>query len=569
MLKHKIKMEESQRIIQAIIDQIPDPILYIQPDYTVSLMNKAANNLNPSVSISDGVKCYNLIHYLQFPCTKDTTNCPLDLVRSTKTPSVSRQTWIDKNGDTCHVETHISPMLDTDGSIVGYLEVMHDITEQLSQVYQLTQEALHDPLTKLPNRRLLSDRINQAIEHKSRSGETFGVFFIDLDHFKKVNDTLGHLCGDNLLIEVAKRLRKVCRKGDTVSRIGGDEFVLIVENGVSNTHFMTVAAKIQALFNDPFFINEEKILSGCSIGVSVFPQDGNTTEALLHNADIAMYISKNAGRNQFHFFSSDMTQQAYAYLEMGMKLKTAINNEEFNLHYQPIYNIHTKKYASIEIFIRWNHPEEGLISASKFLPTAKKAGLMKEIDFWVIKKGFETYELLLSRNIAPDTLSLNLTTETLLLPEFLSTLKKLLISSCIEPCRIVFELMESQLLENTTASKRVIQELHALGVKVALDNFGIGNSSFVYLIDCAIDTLKIDQSLIHNFDIKDSLLVKSIISMSSVIGFQIVAQGVENTQHQLVLNEYGIDLFQGYAIAKPMNVDNLIHFLENNIYKRV
>ncbi|MDD5158951.1 MAG: EAL domain-containing protein [Sulfuricurvum sp.] len=576
MLKQPIEIVKNDEVIQAIIDQIPDPILYIKPDYTVTLMNKAANNLDLSVSINDSAKCYNLIHHSRFPCTEDIEYCPLEHVRSTKKPSISRHQRIDKKGDLHHVEISVSPMMDNEGSIIGYLEVMHDITEHLSIQHKLLQEAqrlshisMHDPLTMLPNRKLLTDRIDQAIEHKSRSGEMFGVFFVDLDHFKNINDSLGHLMGDKLLIEVAKRMRQVCRKGDTVSRIGGDEFVLVIENGISNTHFVTVAAKIQSLFNDPFIIDGEKIFSTCSIGISVFPQDGTTTETLLNNADVAMYASKNVGRNQFRFFSSDMTQQAYAYLQMGDDLKTAIFNEEFVLHYQPLFDFHSKVCSSIEVLIRWNHPQKGFMRPDDFLPVAKKAGLMKEIDLWVIQKAFDTFSALLSRNIAPDTISVNITTSTLFLPEFLSVLEKMIDKSRIDPHRIVFEIIESQLIKDAIIAQNVIKELHKIGIQVALDNFGTGYSSLSYLIDFGINTLKIDQSSIHNLNEKGALLIKSIVSLSNTIGLKMVAQGVETKEQQSFLIDNGINTMQGYVITKPMIANDLIQFLENTYHKAV
>lgn len=576
MLKHQIEIVNNDEVIQAIIDQISDPILYIKPDYTIMLMNKAANNLDLSVAVNDNVKCYNLIHHTQFPCTEDIENCPLAHARSTKKPSISLHQRTDKNGDIHYVEISISPIMDSEGTIIGYLEVMHDITEHHSIQHQLLEEAkrlsyisMHDPLTMLPNRKLLIDRIDQAIEHKSRSGEMFSVFFVDLDHFKNINDSMGHLMGDKLLIEVAKRMQKVCRKGDTVSRIGGDEFVLVIENGISNTHFVTVAAKIQRLFNEPFIIEGEKIFSTCSLGISIFPQDGTTTEILLNNADIAMYASKKIGRNQFRFFSSDMTREAYTYLQMGDDLKTAILNEEFVLHYQPLFDFHSKVYSSIEVLIRWNHPQKGFMHPDDFLPVAKKAGLMKEIDLWVIQKAFDDFSSLLSRNIAPDTISVNITPLTLFLPEFLSELEEMIDKSRIDPHRIVFEIIESQLIKDAIVAKNVIKELHQIGIQVALDNFGTGYSSLSYLIDFDIDTLKIDQSFIHNLNKKGALLIKSIVSLSNTIGVKMVAQGVETKQQQSFLIDNGINTMQGYVISKPMIANDLIQFLENSYHKAV
>ncbi|HEX5329778.1 diguanylate cyclase domain-containing protein [Sulfuricurvum sp.] len=312
----------TREMMQTMIDGIPDPILYIEQDYTIALMNKAAKDqAEDSVLLN---KCFNLAKKDMPACSEDGSACPMNSVKTTKQPITLRHLRKDKEGNKRHVEVHMRPVLDSEGEITAYLEITHDITEYLSIQDQLMAEtqklshiSMHDPLTHLPNRRLLMDRIEQAIQRKNRSGETFGIFFIDLDHFKEINDSLGHSSGDKLLIEVAKRMRHVIRKGDTLSRFGGDEFVLIIENGMDIAHFNKVAAKIQQLFHEPFIINNHKIYSACSIGISLFPQDGESAELLLSNADTAMYVSKNGGRHQFQFYTHTMTKVENEYLHIG------------------------------------------------------------------------------------------------------------------------------------------------------------------------------------------------------------------------------------------------------------
>ncbi|DAB29200.1 MAG TPA: hypothetical protein CFH84_10790 [Sulfurimonas sp. UBA12504] len=302
------QLNTTREMMQTMIDGIPDPVIYIEPDYTIAMMNKVAKEQTENSAFVK--KCFNLAQKTTPACSEDESLCPMLSVKETKQPTIVRHIRKDKEGNKRHVEVHMRPIFDPKGEISAFLEITHDITEYLSIQDQLTAEtqklsyiSLHDPLTHLPNRRLLMDRIEHAIERKKRTDEMFAVLFIDLDHFKEINDSLGHVNGDRLLIEAAKRMKKVIRKGDTLSRFGGDEFVLVIENGTQEDYFGKIANKIQHLFDDSFLINGHEIKNTCSIGVSIFPQDGENAEMLLNHADAAMYASKNNGRHQFQFFT--------------------------------------------------------------------------------------------------------------------------------------------------------------------------------------------------------------------------------------------------------------------------
>lgn len=303
-------LTHSRIMMQTIIDEIPNPVLYIEMDMRVSMMNKAAKALGGEGADTLYPKCYTVSSQTSGACSDGSHPCPIEYVSKTKKPSTLRHVHTDQNGKKHHVDIHARPIFDPEERLIAYLEIRHDISSYLDiqnhlrhETRKLTHISMHDPLTHLPNRRLLEDRINHAIEKKSRSGTQFALFFIDLDHFKEVNDSRGHLIGDQLLVYVAKRIRKVIRKGDTIARNGGDEFVLIIENEASDEHLIAVAEKIQQLFNDPFIINGEEIFTTCSIGISVFPKDGQSVESLLNNADTAMYTSKQAGRHRFGFYA--------------------------------------------------------------------------------------------------------------------------------------------------------------------------------------------------------------------------------------------------------------------------
>jgi len=359
-------LKTSKETMQTIIDEIPDPILYIKPDYTVLMLNDAAKKLNPNLTDDQPTKCYGLNYHLKHPCNEDDHICPIKQVQSSKQSTTVRQIHLLASGEKRHVEIHMRHIFDEDGTISAYLEISHDITDYitiqdqlLAETQKLSHISMHDPLTQLPNRRLLNDRIEQTIQHKLRSKGIFALFFIDLDHFKEINDSMGHLSGDQLLIEVAKRIAKVTRKGDTIARIGGDEFVLIIENGSDLVHFSQVAEKLKKLFETPFLIGGKKIFSACSIGISLFPNDGDNAEVLLSNADAAMYASKESGRNKYHFYAPQMREQASTHLQLGNDLKEAIKNHELTLFYQPLIDSKTHQCNSFEALIRWNSPKKG------------------------------------------------------------------------------------------------------------------------------------------------------------------------------------------------------------------
>jgi diguanylate cyclase (GGDEF)-like protein len=301
---------EANSTMQIIIDEIPDPILYISPNFDVVMMNESARKFGLEKSLQSKVKCYEISHHSSVVCSGDSYPCPVSFVKRTKTPTTLRHIHTTKEGEKRQIDVHMRPIFDENREIKAYLEIRHDITDYLEiqenllhQTKELSHLSLHDPLTHLPNRRLISDRIEQIIAHKIRYGGQFGVYFVDLDNFKIINDSLGHAVGDLLLIAIAKEMQGIIRHSDTVGRIGGDEFVFVVENGPKKNHYEKVAQNIQHIFDKPFILNGKEVYSSCSIGISIYPKDGDTAETLLDNADTAMYKAKKSGGKQYHFFA--------------------------------------------------------------------------------------------------------------------------------------------------------------------------------------------------------------------------------------------------------------------------
>lgn len=307
---------EANNTMQVIIDEIPDPILYISCDFDVLMMNKSARKFGLEKSLQSKVKCYEISHHSSVVCSGDTHPCPISYVKKTKTPTTLRHIHTTKEGDQRQIDVHMRPIFDENREIKAYLEISHDITDYLkvqehllNQAKELSHLSLHDPLTHLPNRRLVSDRIEQIIAHKVRYGGQFGVYFVDLDNFKIINDSLGHAVGDLLLIAIAKEMQGIIRQSDTVGRIGGDEFIFVIENGPQKNHYEKIAQNIQHIFEKPFILNGKEVYSSCSLGISIYPKDGNTAETLLDNADIAMYKAKKSGGKQYHFFAPSIRDE--------------------------------------------------------------------------------------------------------------------------------------------------------------------------------------------------------------------------------------------------------------------
>lgn len=563
-------VKNSQMMFQTVINEIPDPIVYINKDLSVAMLNDAAKKFNQEVAAKETFTCHELIFKNIQSCSSEAFVCPIKTIKKTKEPMTlyNLKAVIDEK-ERCF-DIHIRPLFDEENEIIGYIEIMHDMTEYVKINSRLVDEknklehlSMHDQLTRLPNRRLLNDRMEQVIRRKTRVKKSFGVFFMDLDHFKEINDSLGHLAGDILLVEFSKRMLHSIREQDTFARIGGDEFVLIVENSDDLKHYENFAQKIQEILKEPFIINEQKIYSACSIGISVFPKDGITPEKLISNADVAMYFAKRSGRRTFSFYSQEMTENTSAYLNIGSDLVRAIEEEELLLYYQPIRNMASGKFTKIEALLRWRHVQNGLMLPESFLPIAQKAGLLTRVDFLVLESVFKNFNAALFESLALESISVNITAETFFSKGFIEKLIHLIDLHTFEARFLVLEIVENQFMQDAVSAKKILHNLRSLGIKVAIDDFGTGNSSLSYLLEFPVDILKIDNSFVKNItsDKKALKLVKSILSLANILEYEVVAEGVElESQVDLLLQEK-IAYVQGFYFAKPMNYEDLKLFL--------
>jgi len=420
-------------------------------------------------------------------------------------------------------------------------------------------QAYHDILTGLPNRALFQDRLKYAVKHAKRYNKSMALFFIDLDHFKEVNDSLGHHIGDKLLIEVTKRFKSQIREDDTLARLGGDEFTIIVENLEKVHNASILAEKIQHILTKSMHIDGHTFYVTCSIGISTYPQDSKDIESLLKYADVAMYKAKDEGRNNIQFYSTEMTELATERFETQTHLRKGLENNEFVLCYQPQIDVKNGHLIGMEALIRWNHPLKGFILAEKFIDIAEETGMIVEIDKWVMETAMKQMSYWYEQGFNPGILSLNLSMRELRSDDFISEMSKTMKALKFDPEWLGLEITESHVMKNPDESILKLQQISNMGVNISIDDFGTGYSSLAYLKRLPVHRVKIDKSFISGIphDQEDLEIVKAIIALSRSLGLEIIAEGVENEEQRDILFEYGCEYIQGFYYSQPINAEEI------------
>lgn len=436
---------------------------------------------------------------------------------------------------------------------VGRVWSFRDVTKRVYLEEKLEYQATHDTLTDLPNRALLSDRINQAIAAAKRDHTFVGVLFFDLDRFKLINDSLSHEAGDELLKSFAKRIKESIREGDTLSRIGGDEFVMVLPNLHKEEEAMSIANKVLLLMQSPFLIAKRKVIVTASIGISLYPKDGKNSDELLKNADLAMYRSKESGSNQFQFYTDDLNKQSLEYLEKETELRQAITKNELFLCYQPQVKLTTGEIVAVEALIRWQHPKKGLLLPMDFIPLAEETGLIIPIGEWVLRTACLQNKAWQDSGFPPIRVAVNLANQQLKQPDLVAMIRNVLQETGLDPQYLEIELTENVLINNIEVINR-IHEIKEMGMKIALDDFGTGYTNINYLKQIPLNSLKLDKSIIDNIDSNrsDEVIMQAIIAMASSLNFEVLAEGVE-TQKQLdCLKTVNCENIQGFYFSKPL-----------------
>ena len=466
---------------------------------------------------------------------------------------------INKSGNLYHIWASINAIEDEMGAVSHIVAMFSDITEKKLSEERIYHLAHYDALTDLPNRLSLNDRLQHAMAYAQRHERLVAVMFLDLDHFKNINDTLGHAVGDSLLQAVAKRLLGCVRECDTVGRLGGDEFTIILTDIKHVNDAMIVAQKILEHLSKPFVLQDRELFITASIGVTLYPLDNDSPLELIKNADTAMYRAKDQGRNNYQFYTSDMNLLALANLELQSGLHKALQRAEFELHYQPQVNIKTGEIVGVEALARWRHPEKGLISPALFIPVAEESGLIVPIGEWVLRTACEQNMIWQRAGIKPIRMAVNLSARQFQQKNLLQMITQVLNETGMQPEYLELELTEGLVMQNAQVTIRILHQLKEMGIRVSIDDFGTGYSSLSYLKRFPIDTLKIDQAFVRDIttDPDDAAIATAIIAMAHSLKFKVVAEGVETQDQLTFLCNKACDEMQGYFFSRPLPAEEI------------
>ncbi len=450
-----------------------------------------------------------------------------------------------------------APEMDAEGKVVSVLSIIRDITESVHHREQANHMAFYDNLTNLPNRALLNERLTQIKAESEHRDDQFALMLLDLDDFKDVNDSLGHTAGDQLLIEVARRLQGCIRDYDTLSRQGGDEFVALMTEIRSPRDMGKVANEMLKALARPVEVAGQEVFISASIGIAVYPEDSKDLDELFAYADIAMYHAKSEGRNNFKFFQQRLSREANDRLHLTASLRQALARNELELYYQPKVDMSTGEVMGAEALLRWNHPERGLLTPDKFIGLAEDTGQILEIGNWVMHRAAVTIVNWNQINACHFTLAINMSTRQFHEPGLVADLKQILSSTGCHPDWLELELTESLLLENSVQVQRMLDSLNQLGISLAIDDFGTGQAALSYLNRFCFSVLKIDKSFIHGAERDDrrKALIKAIVSVARALDMELVGEGVETQEQVDMLLQMGCNVGQGYYYGKPIPQD--------------
>jgi diguanylate cyclase (GGDEF)-like protein/PAS domain S-box-containing protein len=474
---------------------------------------------------------------------------------------------VRRDGSEVPIEDSVAPIHDREGKPTGAVVVFRDVSVARAMALEMTHSAQHDFLTGMPNRMLLNDRVNQAIAWAQRHSKKVAILFLDLDGFKHINDSLGHPTGDKLLQSVAKRLVDCVRGSDTVSRQGGDEFVvLLTEVGQSEDAAITARRMLQTVAQ-AHSVDQHDLHVTTSIGVSVFPDDGQDAETLIKNADTAMYQAKENGRQSYQFFKPAMNVRAVERQSIEESLRRALERDEFMVHYQPKINLKTGEITGAEALLRWNHPVRGMVPPGDFIPIAEDCGLIVPIGNWVLRESCKQARAWMDAGLPVATMAVNISAMEFRDENFLDGVFRILQETGLDPAALELELTESVLMKRAESTQSILKALRGSGIQLAVDDFGTGYSSLSYLRKFPIDALKIDQSFIRQITTApdDTTIVTAVISMGRSLKLRVVAEGVETLEELTFLQAHQCDEAQGYYFSRPVIAEQFAHLLKTGV----
>ena len=480
-------------------------------------------------------------------------------------------TLVRRDGEEFGIESRVAIIHDQDGNAVGAVVAFRDVSAARVASLEMSRVAQHDVLTNLPNRALFNDRLSQAISLAERQSKQLAVLFVDLDQFKRINDSLGHSVGDRLLRSVARRLVACVRRTDTVSRLGGDEFLILLSQIEHSEDAAITARKILRAVAAPHVIDSKSLDVNVSIGGSTYPADAQNAETLVSYADVAMYEAKQQGRNSYQFFRTDMRARMATRVALERDLRCALGRNEFTLHYQPKVNFQTGQCTGMEALLRWQHPERGLLSAATFVPIAEECGLIVAIGQWVLLEACRQARAWSDLGLKVVPVAVNVSAVEFRARDFLSGIRAVLIATGLDPQDLELELTEGVLMQDAESAVVTLLALKAMGVKLAVDDFGTGFSSFTYLRRFPVDTLKVDKSFVHEIteDSDGTTIVNAMINIGKSLKQRVVAEGVETRSQLDFLQRHGCNEGQGYYFSHPITAEQVEKMFNTEVQEGV
>jgi diguanylate cyclase (GGDEF)-like protein len=462
------------------------------------------------------------------------------------------------------VEVPVSQVLlvhrDAAGEVEYLSTIARDISERKRFEAELRHQATHDTLTGLPNRVLLMDRLNAEVERARHANHSVAVLFLDMDNFKRINDSMGHAVGDSLLQQIAGRLQAALRPNDTVARHGGDEFAIIAGDLARSENVLAVLRKIYTAFESPMLLGAQEAYITFCTGIALYPNDGDSVEELLRNAGTAMYRANMAGHNQYRFYAPDMNARSHELLTLETDLRLAFKRNEFIVYYQPKAELSTGRIIAMEGLIRWQHPQRGLVSPSGFVSMLEESGLIIPVGEWMLSQVCAEFK---EMGLQGMRISVNVSGSQFNDPELLHKVSRIMQQENMPPNVLELEVTENIVMQDPAAAADTLKKLRALGVRIAIDDFGTGYSSLSYLKRFPLDALKIDQSFVRDLtrDPNDAAIVEASITLGKKLGLEVVAEGVETKEQFEFLRAHGCDLAQGYYVSRPLHKTELVELL--------
>ena len=560
-IQTSVALKKSEQYLRTIIETEPECVKVLDASGDLIEMNPAGLAMLEASSIEQA-KQHRLVEFV-LPQHRDAFfNMHAQVMQGEEAKLAFE--IVGLKGTRRWLETHATPMHDEEGKVTSLLGITIDITERRKNEERIKYLANFDALTGLPNRVQLDDHLKYALSLAKRSHEQLALMFIDLDRFKDVNDTLGHSSGDVLLVEIAERLRQTLREEDTASRLGGDEFILVIPN-CDTQGAARVAQKILEVISVPFRIEQYDLTMSASIGIAMFPEDGVDLESLSKSADTAMYRAKQEGRSSYRFFTAAMQANATRNMQMVIALRQALEQEQFEIHYQPQISIADGRVIGVEALLRWQHPELGPVSPAEFIPVAEESGLILPIGEWVLRRAARQLKSWMNRGFSTMMMAVNLSAGQFRHPRLTEIVTQILEEERLPPQCLELELTEGVSMYDPEAAISIINGLHEAGIRLSIDDFGTGYSSLSYLKKFKVYKLKIDQSFVRDIstDQEDKAIVAAIISMSKDLGLQTIAEGVETAEQLDYLRAQGCDEAQGYFYSRPLPPEEIEPLLTN------